>query len=221
MTQYYVAYNGNDGNAGTARVTAWLTLTYALAHISGPGDTLNIDGLFAEDLVGIPNGSDWTTGAFTLMKYPGATSAGITNAGMFFNGNSYIIVDDVDVDNTGHSTQNGAIITNSNHIWIKNSAFTDGGAGNGIIFLTDSVGANTYIYIINNTIQNANGSGLNVGNSAGVYLHPTNISADHIVVSGNTITGCDVAIANWTDFGQAPDSGPPPVVNNQVFVILA
>jgi len=48
-TTYYIDPSGNNSNAGTSPGTAWLTLTYACAHATTPGDTIHIDaGTYVE-----------------------------------------------------------------------------------------------------------------------------------------------------------------------------
>jgi len=48
-TTYYIDPSGNNSNAGTSPGTAWLTLTYACAHATTPGDTIHVDaGTYVE-----------------------------------------------------------------------------------------------------------------------------------------------------------------------------
>ncbi len=205
MTAYYADSaaaddTGNGLSHGAAKKTLAAIAAVIVGAAGGPGDTLYLAGTFAnQDLAGLPNGTNWTTGAFTIAKYSSGWT--ITNGGMLFNGNSYIIIDDGTVDNTGHSTQNGFACTDSHHIWIKsNCAFIDGGP---VVLISNAIGACTYIYFIGCPISNADGDDLDIGTDTGAYLSVANIEADHIVIT-SVITGCDVQTENYTDFGQAP-----------------
>jgi len=101
--EYYVAPNGNDGNAGTSPSSPWRTIGKANAQLK-PGDVVYLrGGKYVNDPIK-PSRSGAAGSEIRYVAYPGeqpvltSSSAKGLNVAIDLTDRSYVVVDGIDVD---------------------------------------------------------------------------------------------------------------------------
>ena len=201
MTTYYVDPSaGNDGNAGTAFGTAWLTTQKAL-NTAVAGDTVNLCATATESITATMAANTNSGGIITPIKFVAANSSGTvdgtkytiqttsgTAAMLTFSGTvTYMAWEDVIFDGNSKAANcvlNSANDTSSLHMFTRcqmKNATSDG------INVRGSIVAPYEWIFVGCEINNNGGAGINnnTGNRGGVTLH--DCSVHH-----NTGVGCDV-----------------------------
>lgn len=197
MATYYLATTGNDGNTGGIS-DPWLTFAHAGAILVA-GDTLTVrGGTYDESRIGdtFPSGTDWTTGAITVVAYPGETvtvwpTTFAVQTVLWLQGKAFHIWDGISLrgDNMEPDAPN-ALIDGSNHIRIKNSSnYRAACAG---VLVKQSFAASNSIELINLTITNGDFNSSSTQPAAGIWF--TSVAGNATGTNlANLVDGCHIS----------------------------
>lgn len=203
MSTYYVAQTGGDNAHPGTIGEPWLTITYAIAHISG-GDILMVRTGTYHEYVEFYGKSGTAGSPTTLMAYNGEAvvidgdyTLPTSNRGLITIYDNYITVDGLEViDSPYHGIITTPIVGNGTHATLKNMN-VHGCYGSGVLFVAD-YGVCEDSHIWNNALGNSVNPGAQI-NASGISAarYPNYCTISRCEVNDNWGEGLSQFDANY------------------------